>query len=84
MTVKFEPLRNLILLELEPTPEKSSVIALANLREELSRYGTIRAVGPEVKDAKVGQRVLASITAAHEVPGGLHLIPETAIIGLGN
>lgn len=83
MPVSFVPLRNGVLLEIEPTAEKSKIIAVQQQVEDLVRFGTIRAIGPEVKDAKVGQRVLASITAGAEVPGGLHLIYETAIIGLG-
>ena len=80
--VEFQPLRNGVLLTLEPTPEQSSIIAVQKAHEDLVRFGTIVAVGPEVKDAKVGQRVLCSITAGVEVPGG-HLITETNIIGLG-
>jgi hypothetical protein len=81
--VAFVPLRNGVLIALEPMPEQSQIIAVQKAHEDLVRYGTVEAVGPEVKDARVGQRVLASITAGVEVPGGLHLIQETAIIGLG-
>jgi hypothetical protein len=81
MSVTFSPLRNGVLLQLEPTPERSSIIAVQKAHEDLVRFATIVAVGPEVRDAKVGQRVIASITAGVEVPGG-HLITEPAIIGL--
>jgi co-chaperonin GroES (HSP10) len=81
VSVTFQPLRNGVLLALEPTPEKSKLIQVAGSLEDLVRFATVVAVGPEVKDAKVGQRVLASVTAGVEVPGGM-LIGEPAIIGL--
>jgi hypothetical protein len=81
MSVTFQPLRNGVLLALEATPERSKLIAVQQSLEDLVRLATVVAIGPEVKDAKVGQRVIASITAGVEVPGG-HLINEPAIIGL--
>ena len=81
MSVTFQPLRNGVLLALEATPERSSIIAVQRSIEDLVRFATIVAVGPDVKDAKVGQRVIASVTAGAEVPGGT-LVNETAIIGL--
>ena len=79
MSVTFQPLRNGVLLALEPTPERSKLIAVQQSLEDLVRFATVVAVGPDVKDAKVGQKVLANITAGVEVPGG-HLINEGAII----
>jgi hypothetical protein len=79
--VEFVPLRNGVLLDVEPMPERSQVIAVQRAVEDLVRFARVVAIGPEVREAKVGQRVLASITAGVEVPGG-HLIEETAIIGL--
>lgn len=82
MPVTFQPLRNGVLLDLEPDPEPSKVIAIAGGTEKLVKFATVVAVGPEVRDAKVGQRVLCSITASQEILGH-HLIQEPAIIGLG-
>ncbi len=84
MSVTFNPLRSGVLIALEPEPEQSKIIAVQKAHVDLVRYGTVQAIGPEVRDAKVGQRVLASITASVEVPGGLHLIKEENIIGLGS
>jgi hypothetical protein len=79
--IEFYPLTNHILLTLEPEPEMSSVIDVQRSHEGLARFGEVTAIGPEVRDVKVGQRVLVSITASVEMPFG-HLISEEAILGV--
>lgn len=79
MSIQFAPLTNHLLLTLEPEPEKSKIIAVQRSIEDLARFGKVTAIGPEVLDAKVGQRVLASITAGVEMPVGM-LIQESAIL----
>jgi hypothetical protein len=81
MPVSFQPLLNGLLLTLEPEPEQSSIIQVQKSLVDLVRYGEITAVGPEVRDLKVGQRVLASVTAGVELAAGM-LIPETAVLGI--
>jgi co-chaperonin GroES (HSP10) len=80
--VELEPLTNHLLLVLEPEPEKSKTIVLANQLEGLARFGKITAIGPEVRDLKVGMRVLASITAGVEVQAGVVMIAEGAVLGI--
>jgi hypothetical protein len=79
--IEFYPLTNHILLTLEPEPEMSSVIAVQRSHEGLARFGEVVGIGPEVRDVKVGQRVLASITAGVDIPSGT-LIPEEAVLGV--
>jgi hypothetical protein len=81
MSVQFLPLRNYVLLDVEPEPEMSSVIQVQKATEGLVRFATITAIGPDVKDAQVGQRVMASLTAGVEMEWGT-LIQEPAILGL--
>ena len=81
MSVEFQPLIANVLIRVEPEPELSRVIAVQRSLEGLCRYGEILATGPEVRDVKVGQRVIASITAGTEMAQGT-LIPETAILGI--
>jgi hypothetical protein len=81
MSVSFQPLLNGLLLTLEPEPEQSSIIQVQKSLVDLVRYGEITAIGPEVRDLKVGQRVLASVTAGVELAAGM-LIPETAVLGI--
>ena len=82
MSVTFTPTRDGILLALEPSPPKSQIIAVAGGTEDLVRFGKIVAVGPEVRDATVGQRVLASITAGVEIQNEVQLIEERNILGV--
>jgi NADPH:quinone reductase-like Zn-dependent oxidoreductase len=42
----------------------------------------VTAVGPEVRDVKVGQRVLASITASVQIQDTIHMVAEPAILGV--
>ena len=81
MAVSFQPLVNHLLLTLEPEPEMSSIIHVQKSLVDLVRYGEITAIGPEVRDLKVGQRVLASVTAGTEMEWGM-LIPETSVLGI--
>lgn len=82
MTVAMSPLLNNLLLALEPEPEPSSIIAVQKSTEGLARFGRVTSVGPEVRDVKPGQRVLASITAGVEIGRGVVMIPETSVLGV--
>lgn len=80
--ISLEPLTNHLTLVLEPDPEMSRVIAVQRAHEGLARFGRVQAVGPEVRDVKAGQRVLASITAGVELAGGVVMIGEDAVLGI--
>lgn len=82
MTVTMKPLLNNLLLKIEPEPEVSKIIAVQKTTEGLARFGRITAVGPEVRDVKTGQRVLASITAGMELGQGVVMIQESAVLGI--
>lgn len=78
----FNPLCDNLLLVLEPEPEMSSIIAVQKQTQGLARFGEVSAIGPDVRDVVVGQRVLASITAGVEIQEGVVMIREHAVLGL--
>lgn len=80
--VKFHPLLNNLLIQLEPEPEQSTIIAVQKFTEGLARKGKVLSVGPEVRDVRVGQTVLASITAGVELSQGVVMVTERAVIGV--
>jgi hypothetical protein len=79
MSVEFQPLINNLLIRLEPEPERSKLIHVHKATQDLVRFGLVLTVGPEVRDIRKGQRVLASITAGMELQDGIHMIAETAV-----
>lgn len=82
MPVTLTPLTDCLLMRIEPEPELSSVIAVQKATEGLARFGVVQAIGPEVRDVDVGQRILASITAGVELQDGVVMVRETAVLGL--
>lgn len=81
-TATLAPLTNHLLLTIEPEPEASSIIAVQRATEGLARFGTVTAIGPEVRDVKPGQRVMASITASVQLNDNVHMIAESAVLGV--
>jgi co-chaperonin GroES (HSP10) len=79
--IDFQPLVSNLIVRLQPEPELSSTIKVQRSTEGLCRYGEVLAVGPEVRDLKVGQTVLASVTAGVELSDGV-LISENAVLGI--
>ena len=79
MPVSFTPLTNHLLIELEPQPRRSQIIEEPMERAKLTRFAKVLSVGPEVRDVKPGDRIIASITAGQELPWG-HLISESAVL----
>ena len=75
----FLPLRNQVLLDVEPEPELSDIIRVQRSVEGLCRLARVIAVGPEVRHVKPGERVLASLTAGIDLPWGL-VLSESAIL----
>jgi co-chaperonin GroES (HSP10) len=80
MSVALQPLIANILIKLEPEPPASAILEVQQ-REKLCRFGEVVAIGPEVRDIKVGQRVLASVTAGVELDTGI-LIAEESVLGV--
>lgn len=79
MSVVFKPLMNNLLIRLEPEPEQSAFIHVHKATQDLVRFGQVLTIGPEVRDIKMGQRVLASITAGVELQEGVVMVAETSI-----
>lgn len=82
MTV-FTPLKNFVVLELEDETENlpsPGVIVLVGGTEPRVRYAKVLTVGPEVRDLRPGQRVLASITAGVELAQDHLVVPQDAIL----
>lgn len=79
MSVVFKPLMNNLLLRLEPEPERSPIIHVQKATQDLVRFGEVLTTGPEVRDIRQGQRVLASITAGVELQENVLMIAETAV-----
>jgi NADPH:quinone reductase-like Zn-dependent oxidoreductase len=78
MSVIFHPTIDRLLVTLEPEPEMSQVIQVQKKYAGLCRWGTVTAIGPEVRDVKPGQRVLCNIIAGVEMAQGM-LIDEDAV-----
>jgi hypothetical protein len=78
VTISFQPLRNQILLSVEPAPPRSALLDTPYQTEPLCRYAKVVAVGPEVRFVKPGERVLASLTAGVELASGV-VISEAAV-----
>jgi co-chaperonin GroES (HSP10) len=79
--IEFQPLVSNLIVRLQPEPEVSTVIQVQKSTEGLCRYGEVIAIGPEVRDIKVGQTVLASVTAGVEMADGM-LLSESAVLGI--
>lgn len=77
-TVVLEPLRDLVLVRLRPLPEKTGSIIRVQ-RNEIARKADVLAVGPEVRDVKVGWGVVVNPLAGQEVGEGL-LLPESSVM----
>lgn len=73
------PLRNLLLVRLKPEEtQKGSLIVIRDPR--LARPAEVLAVGPEVRDVKVGDTAVVNSISATLIGDAL-LVPETAVLG---
>ena len=79
MTVSLQPLQGRILVSLRPLPERTGSIYRVS-RQEYAREADVLAVGPEVRDVKVGDVVLVSALAGQQV-GENQMVPESAVLG---
>ena len=80
--ITISPLTNHVILAVEPEPEKSKLIHVQSAVEGLARFARVQSVGPEVRDVKVGQRVLASLTAGAQIADKVTMVTEEAILGV--
>lgn len=84
MSITFKPFRSQILAtRAEPPKPKSSLILVQG--EGPATYYDVVAVGPEVRDIRAGQRILASSMVGQDLdlPSGPHvLLAESAVMGI--
>lgn len=78
--MRVEPLRNQVLLELAPNGAAASKVVVLAPERAICRFRVV-ACGPEVRDIRAGQIVLANRLAA-TVIGDQLLLPESAILGM--
>ena len=70
--MKIKPLRDLILIRIEKQKEEtttSGIFIPKDAWNDTEPYGTVEAVGDEVKDFKVGDRVYVNIYAMLDIAG---------------
>ena len=74
-----QPLRDLVLVALEDEAPTPSAIEVVRLDRPPTCYARVLAVGPEVRDTRVGQRVAISRLQGIVV-GEQLLLPEGAVL----
>jgi len=80
MSLQIQPLRNMIVVKLQPH-EQSSEAGLAVIRSErLVRPARIVACGPEVRDLRPGMMALVNTATATQINGCL-LVAEATVLG---
>src|SRR2546422_4626776 len=78
--VNVEPVRDLVLIRPEPPKGlRSSLLEVVDFTPKAAVRGVVLAVGPEVRDVQVGQRVLFSKLQGYEVMGYI-LLAESAVL----
>lgn len=80
MSVQFTPLMDNLVVQIEPEPEMSRTIQVQRAVEGLCRFARVVSCGPECRDVKRGQRVLASVTAGVELQAGVIMIAEKSVL----
>ena len=80
--MRVEPLRDMVLVAPDAVDDAPTASAIQVVRLEVppTWRGIVRAVGPEVREARAGQRVVMSRLQGIEIDGGV-LLPEDAILG---
>ena len=80
--MRIEPLRDMVLVTPDAMDDAPTAGAIQVVRLEVppTWRGIVRAVGPEVREARAGQRVVMSRLQGIEIDGGV-LLPEDAILG---
>lgn len=73
------PLRDLVLVVLEEPPAPSALVTVVRLERQPTTLARVHAIGPEVRETHVGQRVIVSRLQGIEV-GTEVLLPESAVL----
>jgi chaperonin GroES len=79
----MKPLRNMVYMELDERPEQTNTgIFISKSWEDTIVTGTVKAIGPEVKSVKVGDRVMFNPYAYLDILDDERhkLIPEIDIL----
>jgi len=80
MPLRIQPLRNIVVVELEPLDQRAQGQLTVIREAQLIRLARVTACGPEVRDLQPGQRVLINTTVATSLNGSL-LVPESTVLG---
>ena len=67
--LKLRPIDRYVFIELDPKHERAGLLWLARKNRQITRVGTVRAIGPLVtKDKfKIGDKVLVDLWAGHNI-----------------
>jgi co-chaperonin GroES (HSP10) len=80
------PLRERVLVELEPLEEVTAggIVLAGQAGRDKWRTGRVKAIGKEVKEIEVGDRVVFSGFAGNEVPSDdtLRIVQEAEVLGV--
>ena len=74
----LQPLKNHVLVELMPEAPRSALLTVIT-NPSRAQPAQVVAIGPEVRDVKVGQRVLVSRLAGQEI-GDKVLLREESVL----
>ena len=80
MSLRIQPLRNIVVVELEPEAPPPTAMLTVVRGPQLIRLARVTACGPEVQDVVPGQRVLVNTAAGTQLNGSL-LVAEPTILG---
>lgn len=79
----IKPLRNCVLIEAEEAPKQTaSGLYMSESWKTLPPYGVVKAIGPDVKDVKVKDRVLFNRYAAMQLEEQDRLITEGDVLAV--
>jgi len=77
--VKITPLRDMLLVRLDPPVVRRGALVLVREVPRSTVPAVVEAVGGEVRDVIVGERVVVNTLLGTQV-GGLLLIPESGVV----
>jgi co-chaperonin GroES (HSP10) len=65
--LKVRPVERMLFIELDPKHERAGTLWLAKKNRQITRVGTVKAVGPKVTLFEVGDKVLMDHWAGHNL-----------------
>lgn len=81
----MKPTGDKVLVEVDPPKEKTaSGLYIQEEWKTLPPFGTVKAIGPDVQEVKVGDRILFNRYAAVQLDGNDRLITEKDILATVN